>query len=142
MHLFITGRSDPCASTGKDASQEQLQNLEAVLSLRSKAVLLVPLAKHRVTYSRHGVAMEQTDITVEGTAEGKWRSICLEGELEEITKLLQTTVRVPVTSRSSGATAFKEVCLGDHLTQVAGAPCGYPEFVLRLQHSMEQPAAA
>lgn len=140
LSLTITGLF--VSLTGKDASHEQLRNLEAVLSLRSRAVQLVPLAKHRVTYHRHGVAMEQTDIAVEGTVEGTWRSICLEGELEEIKKLLQTAVTVPVTALNSGATAFKEVCLGDYLTEVSGSPCGYPEFVLRLQRSMEQPAAA
>ena len=86
--------------------------------------------------------MEQTDITVEGAPEGKWRSICFEGGLEEINKLLQTAVRVSVTGLSNGDAAVKEIALGDHLTGVAGAPSGYPEFVLKLQHSMEQPALA
>lgn len=71
--------------------------------------------------------MEQTDFTIPDTqSEKNWRTICFEGNLEDIGKLLQMKPQVP---EGKAASAENGKILQDHLMQLAGIPCGYPEFV-------------
>lgn len=75
------------------------------------------------------VSVEQTDITVSGTAgnsAGKWRSIAIEGgELEDIVEFLEVKINPP-------SCQDRETSLGEYVRTVAGEPCGYAQFVMEL----------
>jgi len=111
----------------QSASAEKLQSMEDALAIASKPVKLVPLKKRTCKHGYHCVTVEQTDFTIPDTQpEKKWRTICFEGNLEDIGKLLQMKPQVP---EGKAGSAENGKILQDHLMQLAGTPCGYPEFV-------------
>lgn len=124
-----------------NATAERRQSFEDTLTLASteSEIATVTLRKQRTMHHHASISVEQTDIVAEGHPHAKqWRSICLEGEERDLTELLQRRIKVPLQHsglREDGAGMLAETALGEYLTQVAGGPpCGYPEFVLKLQH--------
>ena len=111
-----------------DENSEIFKNLKDTLELRERDLKLIPLKKQRVIHSEHGVTVEQTDLTQDDQPGILWRSVCVEGQIDNIVKFLQRRVVV----------AGEEMNLGEHLTSLAehGRPCGYPEFVDGLQEAM------
>ena len=84
------------------------------------------LHKQRVVHSYNGVAVEQTDITVEEDhVQPHWRTISLEGEqLSWIDSVLSEQVTV----------GGDKLTLQEYLLRCSGTgrPCGYPQFVMNL----------
>lgn len=105
-----------------------LQRLEEVVALRvADKIDVFDLNKSRVSSCVHGVAIEQTDITIDGQAGAVWRSVCIEGTVMEIMGILAQK-------------AGRHATVGERLLENAlgGAVCGYPEFIVRLQQRPEQ----
>ena len=78
------------------------------------------------------VWVEQTDITISGTGSrdghpstALWRSVAVEGALEDIVKFLAVKACPP--SGSEGETS-----LGELMRRAGGDPRGYPQFVMEL----------
>lgn len=131
--MFLTCKCIYTYSIGDASStQEKLQSVKDVIALGSRPLVCVSLNKNRVTHHLHSVDIEQTDITVDEFPGRKWRTVSFEGILEDIEKLLQTKIKVG----SSDAALLGEVSIGAHLTQLAGDPCGYPEFVVKLEQEL------
>lgn len=105
--------------------QSQLmESLRGALEEASKALVLVPMHKQRVTRMVGSVAVEQTDLVIDGRPDEHWRTVCLEGELEHVCRLLKTSV----------GQSDLHSCLTE-----AGTPRGYPEFVINLTLSCTPP---
>ena len=98
-----------------------------MIDLGSRELKTISLDKQRVTHYLHGLGIEQTDITSDVQPGMKWRTVCFEGRLDDILKLLQMKV------------IARDAAIGDYLTELAvdSTPCGYPEFVLKLQQSLD-----
>ena len=103
------------------ATAEKLQSLEDAVTISSKPVQLVSVKKQVCKHSYQGVTVEQTDFTIADAQPENWRSICFEGNLCDIENLLQMKLQ---------ANGEKSLC--DHLLELAGSPCGYPEFVVKI----------
>ena len=103
------------------ATAEKLQSLEDAVTISSKPVQLVSVKKQVCKCSYQGVTVEQTDFTIADAQPENWRSICFEGNLCDIENLLQMKLQ---------ANGEKSLC--DHLLELAGSPCGYPEFVVKI----------
>lgn len=95
-----------------------LESLQGALEQVSKPLTLVSIHKQRVSQMVGSVAVEQTDLVIDGRPNEQWRSVCLEGKLEHVCRLLKTSV-----GQSSD--------LHSQLTE-SGPPRGYPEFVIDL----------
>ena len=99
--------------------------LEDTLSFASsqETIKSFSLQKQRVVDWYNHVAIEQTEVTVEGHSPQHWRTISLEGELSRIDQLL--SMKIPLGGN---------VTLKTHLLQCSstGGTCGYPQFVLNL----------
>ena len=94
-----------------------LESLREALEEASKPLVLLSVRKQRVTRVIDAVTVEQTDLVIDGRPNEHWRTVCFEGELEDVCRLLRTNVG--------------QSDLHSHLTQ-AGAPRGYPEFVINI----------
>ena len=110
------------------ATAEKLQSLEDAVTIASKPVQLVSVKKQVCKHSYQGVTVEQTDFTIANTQPENWRSICFEGNLCDIENLLQ--MELQATGADAECTSGKS--LRDHLLELAGSPCGYPEFVVKI----------
>ena len=107
------------------ATAEKLQSLEDAVTIASKPVELVSVKKQVCKHSYQGVTVEQTDFTIANTQPENWRSICFEGNLCDIENLLRMKLQ-------ADAECASEKSLCDHLLELAGSPCGYPEFVVKI----------
>ena len=109
----------------QSASAEKLQSFEDALAVASQPVKTVSLKKRICKHGYHSVSVEQTDFTIlDSQPEKKWRTICFEGNLDDIEKLLHTKTHVPGATSAEGGRNLQ-----DHLLQFASTTCGYPEFV-------------
>lgn len=117
------------------ATAEKLQSLEDALTIGSKSVQLVSIKKHICKHSYQGVIVEQTDFTIADTQPENWRSICFEGDPCDIESLLQMKLQAP----GADAECASEKSLRDHLLELAGSPCGYPEFVVKMCQQVAVP---
>ena len=127
-----------CIAVSPGVTAEMTQSFEDALALASSELVFIALSKQRTTHHHGSVSVEQTDIVVEGfLGAQKWRSVCLEGKKEDLNRLLQKKVAVSLSSTpgKGAAGALAETVLGEYLTQVAGPPRGYPEFVGKLHSS-------
>lgn len=118
----------PVVVSVRGATAEKLQSLEDALTIGSKLVQLVSIKKHICKHSYQGVIVEQTDFTIADTQPENWRSICFEGDLCDIENLLQ--MKLQATGADAECASEKSLC--DHLLELAGSPCGYPEFVVKM----------
>lgn len=118
----------PVVVSVRGATAEKLQSLEDALIIGSKSVQLVSIKKHICKHSYQGVIVEQTDFTIADTQPKNWRSICFEGDLCDIENLLQ--MKLQATGADAECASEKSLC--DHLLELAGSPCGYPEFVVKM----------
>ncbi len=128
----LEARSLHCPTVQRKGSDsEMVKALEEVVALGGEEKIeLVPLKKARVSHHVRGVAIEQTDITMEGLPGAVWRSVCVEGELQDIIRILRERV---------GGTSG-DASLAEHLVRVAegGMACGYPEFIAKLKEKSKQ----
>ena len=110
------------------ATAEKLQSLEDAITIASKPFQLVSVKKQVCKHSYQGVTVEQTDFTIADAQPENWRSICFEGSLCDIENLLQMKLQ----ATGADAKCASEKSLRDHLLELAGSPCGYPEFVVKI----------
>ena len=116
------------SSVGSTSSLEcGLAKEDTLRLVSSKQTKSFSLIKSRVTHCIHHVAVEQTDITVEGHAMPFWRSISLEGELSTIERLLRK--EVVGDGHREGALSLESYLISASFN---GTACGYPEFVVHL----------
>lgn len=126
---FYTISLSPLSLLGVDLSVCSMLE-EALSSLSTPPHYMVQLDKERHTRHSNRVDIEQTDITVSGrqdgtqTVTGRWRSVSVEGALEDIKKFLDSKVQPPGSERA--------LSLGDHLIAAGGQPRGYAQFVMDL----------
>ena len=81
-----------------------------------------------MSHHTQNVALEQTDIIVEGFESVKWRTIAIEGDMEKVLFFLKSELKVNTSTEQQ-----QMVKLQDYLVELSGEPCGYPEFILKLK---------
>ena len=120
-NLFTAGNSSHHPLSERDKAVRDTLSLASSPTIRTFS-----LTKRRVRHYCYNVAVEQTDIIIEGHARDKWRSFCIEGSIDNIQKVLSREVEEPC------GDGVKKTTLKDYLVQLAGVACGYPQFVLNL----------
>ncbi len=109
----------------RGSTAELVQGADDVVALAGlREVRLVGLNKTRVCNYVQGVVIEQTDITADVQPGAAWRSVCVEGELQDVVRLIEGQVEV----------AGKRGTLAERLAGVSlGGGCrGYPDFIASL----------